>query len=166
MTLEQTLQAMYDHFPALYQERADCYNQLFCTIGNGMEWENGELVDSIGNPIQPLHPLKDGKAFQYQHMSLRDQARMYLTRPSDLHSPIPKEELETYLLNFPDDKTHEKPRKDRWYFRKGGLCKDFAHLFHCPPNIKPDWKQAVQECCEMLIEDGFPSHEFQSILQL
>ena len=45
MTVELTMQAMYDHFPGLFKERADCLNHLFCTTGNGYDWIDGELVD-------------------------------------------------------------------------------------------------------------------------
>lgn len=32
--------------PTLYKSRSDCLNQLFCTIGNGYEWQHGTLLSS------------------------------------------------------------------------------------------------------------------------
>lgn len=45
MKAEDTLQFMMDFHGDLYHSRKDCLNQLFCVIGNGYEWENGELVE-------------------------------------------------------------------------------------------------------------------------
>lgn len=44
MKFEQTLQCMLDFSGDLYPTRKHCLNHLFCTIGNGYEWKNGELV--------------------------------------------------------------------------------------------------------------------------
>ena len=37
-----------------------------------------------------------------------------------------------------------------WY----PLCKKFSKLYDYPSNIKPDWKELVEECKRMLREDG------------
>ena len=37
---------MFENYTDLFQNRADCFNQLFCTIGNSYEWVNGEIVAS------------------------------------------------------------------------------------------------------------------------
>lgn len=152
MTVERTIQAMYDHFPGLFKDRADCYNQLFCTIGNGYEWIDGELIDTCA-PVVPQHPLKDGKAYQYQKLSLRQTVEYYLRRAAARNSKpyVAPEDLEA----IPDDVYHERPRKERWYFHQAGLCRDFAYLFNYPEEIKPDWKEAIEECRQMLLEDGY-----------
>ena len=49
MKLEETIQKMYDFYPSLFTERWQCLNHLFCVIGNGYRWENGEL---IGDPYK------------------------------------------------------------------------------------------------------------------
>lgn len=45
MKLEQTIQYMYDFYPDLYPNREHVLNHLFLTIGNGMEWHDGQLID-------------------------------------------------------------------------------------------------------------------------
>lgn len=36
---------MFDNNPTIFKERTDCLNHLFCVIGNGYFWKNGELVE-------------------------------------------------------------------------------------------------------------------------
>lgn len=162
MTFEQTIQAMYDHYPCLFQDRADCLNHLFCTIGNGTTWNNGELVDPTLQA--PVHQLTNGKAKQYQQLTLRDQARIYLQTTECKPQCLQTINTEEYLKTIPDDRHHRKPRSQRWYFRKAGICTDYAQLFNVPTDIKPDWKSGIHECIQLLVEDGFPKEKFQNIL--
>lgn len=161
MTLEQTIQAMYDHYPCLFQDRADCLNHLFCTIGNGTQWTDGELIDPT--LPTPVHPLIDGKSKQHTRLTLRDQARIYLQTSSSRPKAVQDIDTEHYLETIPDDTCHRKPRSQRWYFRKAGICTEYAQMFHIPSDIKSDWKEGIHECVQMLIEDGFPAEKFQHI---
>lgn len=160
MTVELTIQAMYDEYPTLFKERSDCLDQLFCTIGNGYEWINGELVDKDDHLKEKelARHLVDGKAFQHNKMSLRDVAMEYARRREDkLESKPPeiKDLLrkidEEYFESIPDDVYHEKPRSERWY----PISKRFSYLHNYPDDIKPDWLAAIEECKSMLREDGF-----------
>lgn len=154
MTCEETIQSMFDYWPCLFVDRADALNHLFCTIGNGYEWIDGQLVSCITQDAPPKNPLKDGKAFQYQPLSLRAQALYYRNQR---YPGKPLDELKQKQYDrIPDDKTHRHPRKERWYFYRSGLCEDFAYLFNYPENIQPDWKAALEECRSMLREDGYP----------
>lgn len=160
MTVEETIQGMFDHYPILYKERADCLDQLFCVCGNGMEWENGELVYKGENNCLPVHPLKDGKAFQYKKLSLRAQARECLLRNKKL-SKNELEDIEKYLQTIPDNIYYKYPRKKRWYFYNadksnkyyGELVKKDSFLFNFPADIKPDWEMAIKECITLLEKD-------------
>ena len=67
MNVELTIQHMYDNYPCLFKERADCLDHLFCGIGNGYDWVNGELVcyNLSEAEIKALEAhLINGKAFQ------------------------------------------------------------------------------------------------------
>ena len=44
MTVETTLQEMFDRYPLMYSTREECFDHLFCMIGNGYEWKWGQLV--------------------------------------------------------------------------------------------------------------------------
>ena len=82
MNVELTIQEMFDEYPTLFKERADCLNHLFCCIGNGYEWINGELVeafdDHTNRDINQLQSrLINGKAHQHNKMSLRAESQYY-----------------------------------------------------------------------------------------
>lgn len=169
MTLELTIQAMFDEYPTLFQDRVDCLNHLFCVIGNGYKWINGELVDIDDNYSKSelkafeTH-LVNGKAFQYNKMSFRDIERQYvkeaiLERLTDEQKTpevlkILDEKIEAGLTK-PDNFPIEQSRAERWYFHSAGYCRDYAYLFNYPENIKPDWLAGIEETKKMLREDGY-----------
>lgn len=48
MRLEHTIQALFDECPMLFNNRLEVLDHLFCVIGNGFKWKNGQLVYSNG----------------------------------------------------------------------------------------------------------------------
>lgn len=84
MNVELTIQEMFDSDPELFKERADCLDHLFCTIGNGYEWVNGELIADGGHDVLTKEDianltsrLVNGKAHQYNKLSLRAESQLY-----------------------------------------------------------------------------------------
>jgi hypothetical protein len=169
MNLELTIQNMFDDYPTLFKERSDCLDHLFCAIGNGYEWRNGELcscgyTDEYDKELEPELKAKlvNGKAHQYNKMSLRAEAIHYANMRKEKRDEYPEviqKELDQadkqYFESLPDDVYHKFPRKQRWYFYLGGYCTKFAYLFNYPYDIKPDWLEGIKECKRMLIEDGY-----------
>jgi hypothetical protein len=181
MNVELTIQDMFDNYPTLFKERADCLDHLFCAIGNGYEWVNGELIDGSCDITQEYvdrlsSRLVDGKAHQYCRLSLRAEAQRYEKERiaegwyDEWKSRHPDVDIEKLKLvhqqiidKLPDDVYYkESNRKKRWYFyinvpgREGiDFHQKYAYLFNYPDDIKPDWKDAIEECRALLIEDGF-----------
>ena len=173
MNVELTIQDMFDGYPGLFKERADCLDHLFCTIGNGFEWVDGELVNGevASEYIKELEShLVDGKAFQHNKLSLRAEAIHYtIERKKKMLGVIPENPMDMFdeldiqcFDSLPDDVYYKHPRRKRWYFyinipghERIDFCEDFAFLFNYPDDIKPDWKDALEECKKLLIEDGF-----------
>lgn len=181
MNVELTIQEMFDKYPTLFKERADCLNHLFCTIGNGYSWIDGELIlncDKI--PMKNIRKLTselvDGKAFQHNKLSLRAEAQLYEDERiadgwyEEYHKRYPDEDIEKMkairrktILKCPDNIYYREPlRKKRWNFyinipghEEIRFCEKYAYLFNYPDDIKPDWKAAIEECRALLIEDGF-----------
>ena len=170
MNLELTIQSMFDEYPSLFKERSDCLNQLFCVIGNGYEWVNGELVDGDDaytdiELAELASHLVNGKAFQHNKMSLRDEAAYYLEQnvldrlgsvelSAEAQAVVDKYKSD-HLAQYPDDVYHKRERSQRWYFYLAGYCTDYAKLFNYPADIKPDWLAGLEECKTMLREDGY-----------
>ena len=136
MNIELTIQNMFDEYPTLFKERADCLNHLFCTIGNGYEWVNGELVgdgdnDFTDEEIKELSAkLIDGKAHQYNKLSLKAESLLYEEERiangwyDEWHKRHPNDDINEMMairmktiMKCSDDVYYKEPdRKKRWYF--------------------------------------------------
>lgn len=93
MKFEETIQNCFDYYPELFQSRISVLNQLFCTIGNGYEWVNGELVDDEDLPT--FNQLdENGKAKQY---NIIEEDALFGTKIYALSDKY------SYLINFPED---------------------------------------------------------------
>lgn len=168
MNVELTIQALFDSFPTLFIERADCLNHLFCAIGNGFAWQGGELVycDYTEKEMETFEKhLVNGKAYQHNKMTLRDVSRSYaeerIAKKKFLFADNEIDErriTEKRLLEIPEC-YYKHPRNERWYFYypDGTIhyCKQFAYLFNFPEDIKPDWMDAIEETKSLLREDGY-----------
>ena len=180
MKVELTIQNMFNKYPTLFKERADCLDHLFCCIGNGYEWKNGELVQIFSDGNLDINHLQsclvDGKAYQHNKLSLRAESQRYederiaegwyetyVEKYPDEDIDELKQIRQRMINRLPDDVYYREPiRKKRWYFYVNipgrediDFYEDFAKLFNYPDNIKPDWKEAIEECRRLLIEDGF-----------
>ena len=179
MNVELTIQNCFDNYPCLFKERADVLDHLFCVIGNDYEWKDGELVTNVptGSGLALLEShLVDGKAFQHNKLSLRAESQLYeqeriaqgwydvwKSRHPDDDIKEMKATRQKTIAKLPDDVYYREPlRKKRWYFYVNipgeeyiDFCEDYAFIFNYPDDIKPDWKDAIEECRGLLIEDGY-----------
>lgn len=92
MTAENTLQWMMDFYSDLFPTRQRCLDHLFCTIGNGYEWVNGELVceDFLSKRYVMVEQIERAKAW---HEDLYEQHRkieLELAKKHPDHKPNPK----------------------------------------------------------------------------
>ena len=51
MTLKETVRENLLNYPLLFKNALDVYDQLFCVIGNGYKWKDGELVSTSLNKV-------------------------------------------------------------------------------------------------------------------
>lgn len=133
MRAEDTLQYMADFYPKLFPTRKHALDQLFCVVGNGYDWVNGELVD-------------DDNKYEKRYKLIK---------------PIEKAEFrnEEYWLNMNKfcrelyENTNNRIPYEydfEWY----PLSKTYSYLFNYPDDIKDDWRALLEECKQLLIEDG------------
>ena len=174
MMFEKTIQAMYDNYPEFFKDRADCLNHLFCVLGNGWDWKNGQLVSHWETKKKlKAKDLKarfvDGKAYQHNLMSQLDDAVSFTYRglldyelrdkeiPKSAHEKMKQILREHYIAQgYSATVYHDKPRAERWYFAQcNNWCEDYVPLFNIPDDIRPDWKKGLEECLAMIREDGY-----------
>jgi hypothetical protein len=155
MTLEETIQACFDHFPSLFQTREEVLDHLFSVIGNGYDWVNGELLsDNNHLPINPLGP--DGKAKQYKPWTYKcEREDMYdflLKKDKRLTTNL----ASIYGENLEDKFLSPKPNDNDLVPRKFNIyppSRSYSNMFIFPKNIKPDWKNGVKEFFEYIIDN-------------
>ena len=129
MRAEDTLQFMMDFQGNLFYNRQKCLDQLFCTIGNGYSWVDGELVEDSLDTKTLLSRWK-------------------------LVTPIERAEPTKSVIEVGEIRESMFKRRNldnpKWY----PLSKKYSYLYNYPDNIKPDWKALIEECKQMLIDDG------------
>lgn len=134
MRAEDTLQYMADFYPEIFPTRKHCLDHLFCVIGNGFKWVNGELVDNddkyqkrykLRKPIKKAEFLREENWYQMNEFY------------NGLHNLDEKQKIQMQY-NF------------EWY----PLSKRYSALYTYPENIKDDWKELLEECRVALLADG------------
>lgn len=133
MTAENTLQWMMDFDSDLFPTRQSCLDHLFCVIGNGYKWVNGELVseDHLSERYVMMEQIVHAKSLYDETYEKRRNLELDLAKKIPGYQPNPK-----YIHH--------------WY----PLSKDYSFLYNYPPDIKPDWMNILNECKELLIADG------------
>ena len=141
MTVETTVQQMFDRYPVMFSTREQCFNHLFCTIGNGYEWKWGQLV------------YRDRGDPDYD-----EDAEKRLNEEDYVRGRPPKA--------CQSKKNIEEKRKRDSLFARAGILKNasgrswyplsrrYSRLFTVPDDAREDWKAAVEECKRMLEKDG------------
>ena len=141
MTVETTLQQMFDRYPDLFSTREECFDHLFCTIGNGYEWKWGQLVyhdrGVPGYNEAEEKTLNEEDYAKERHGQAR-QSKKNIEARRKRDSVFVKAGI---IKNI--DEHH-------WY----PLSKRYSRLFTVPADVKEDWKAAVEECKKMLEKDG------------
>lgn len=133
MGAEDTLQYMADFYPDLFPTRKHALDHLFCLIGNGYEWVNGELVDNDD----------------------------IYTKRYKLRKPIKKAFFEKeytwcnwhYIFKEIANQSN-KPMNPNYEFSWSEISKEYSYICNYPDNIKEDWLNLLKECQQLLKEDN------------
>ena len=141
MTVETTVQEMFDRYPLMYSTREECFDHLFCTIGNGYEWKWGQLVyRDRGSP---------GYDEEYERrLNEDDYVRKRRGRARQSKKNIEAKRKHDSL--FVRAGILKSVDAHSWY----PLSRRYSRLFTIPDDVKDDWKAAVEECKRMLEKDG------------
>lgn len=131
---------MMDFYPDIFPTRKHCLDHLFCTLGNGYKWVNGELVDD-DNPYTNRYKLQK----HIKHAEPNDE--FHYSKMREMEVRWKKIWGDEYKITKNNAKYHFC-----WYVDKNSVfdCK----LFNYPDDIKPDWLAAIEECKQLLRDDG------------
>ena len=144
MTVETTLQDMFDRFPNLFATRQECFDHLFMTVGGGYDWMFGQLVIS-GQYNKEIHD----KDYLNPKVVKAEQSIKNIKKKNkndrEMHNFFREENLYEDGIDIgPYD-----PNKRHW-----SEISTRSNILNVPDDIKPDWKAAVEECMTMLKVDN------------
>lgn len=129
MKLEHTIQHAFDYYPALFQKRQQVLDHLFCVIGNGYEWQDGELI---------LNPLCLDTPNKIPHWKpILDNNKKAIQRKKDPYEDLNKLKAELY---------GKKYLKPHWY----PIVKNYSYICNYPADIKADWLAGIEETKKLL----------------
>jgi hypothetical protein len=144
MTVETTLQDMFDGCPTLFATRQECFNHLFLIVGCGYDWMFGQLVKS-GQYNKEIHDedYLNPKVVKAEQSIENIEMKNKMDR--EMHEFLREENLEEDGIDIgPYD-----PNKRHW-----SEITTNSNILSIPDDIKPDWKAAVEECMAMLKADN------------
>lgn len=150
MRAEDTLQYLMDFYGDLYPTRKHALDYLFCVIGNGFEWKNGELMTRCEyldrwQPRKPIEHAEPSKLISNIYASRLERYNRMKEREDGKKGEASLKRLE-FLLNYDPNQ--------KW----SPLC-EYSKIFNIPDDIKPDWLELVNETKELLKQDGIDIEE-------
>lgn len=141
MTVETTIQKMFDRYPDMYSTRKECLDHLLCTIGNGYKWKWGQLV--YLDMCEPGYDENEEK-----RLNEADYAKG--PRPAACQSAENVERRKKHDALLVRAGILKDPSRHEWY----PLSRRYSRLFTAPEDVRSDWKAAIEECKRMMEEDG------------
>lgn len=141
MTVETTLQDMFDNHPKLFATRQDCFDHLFFTLGCGYHWKFGQLVEG----------------YQY-NKEIHDEDYLnpkVVKAEQSIENIEMKNKMDREMHEFYHMEALEEDGIDIGPYDPNKRSRDLnSNILNIPDNIKPDWKAAVEECKAMLKADN------------
>ena len=162
MEIPDQLRRMLLNFPMLFPNALSAYDHLFCVVGNGYEWKDGELV----------HTSKISKRFR--NMTVKDAVLALLKEDlvdewKDKNSTTrrfakayePLDDLSNYIAKNGEDviesvksifdiekrmKDFSIPKYRRQYFKdefKFYPISKYSAICNIPDDVQPDWLNAI-----------------------
>lgn len=141
MTVETTLQDMFDNYPKLFATRQDCFDHLFFTLGCGYRWMFGQLV-KCGQYNKEIHDedYLNPKVVKAEQSIENIEMKNKMDR--EMHEFFRMEALEEDGIDIGPYNPNKRSRDPN------------SNIMRVPDDIKPDWKAVVEECKAMLKADN------------
>lgn len=137
MNPDDTVRESLYYYPSIYKTRGDVLHHLFCVIGNGYEWLNGELVTASRGDEDPIEREIDSTLAIIQKPNAREILQdMYWEILSDRIALVA--DRHKNLENAMDDYSFS----DRFLYPKS---ETYAKLWNYPEDITPEWAVELEK---------------------
>ncbi len=154
-------------YPDLFPTRLEVDNQLFAVIGNGYDWIEGELVEAYNSDTDGVDVTNICDVIKYHLKYEFQNSPSNLLKIIEINKLLGKESLVEFAVTRKLNELYEiidqvskietryknyfhTPSKleeqlgERFKWKIYGISK-YSKLTCFPDNIKPDWKEALQE---------------------
>lgn len=157
-TFKQTLKHSMMRYNSIHLNPVDVLIHLFCIIGNGFEWKNGQLVDRCGSSKDIKNPkMKHYEQKIDKFLNGKSKALVALRKERELEAKARRIQ-ENFVKRNIDTIVEANPtavyfgREPRGYYFLKGICVQYARAFSFPNNIKKDWAQALYKFLNYWLE--------------
>ena len=150
---EQIWRLVYYH-PVFIRNRTHALNLLFCTIGTGLEWKDGQIIDeSEDNYLtakeQDIYDL-DKDIYHRAYVNTFDHSHFNNLKKWNIKSMMEYRYhnnciAEYTLKNIEKAITVSLPPKSFY-----PICR-YSHLMTVPKNVRPDWLALAIETCNLIL---------------
>ena len=145
MDVQSTLRYTLIKYPELFKNKWGVYHHLFVVNGNGFEWIGGELVEKCDE----LNILSTYDAIEYKLDSFKKSYIEFIEKYNftSKHLVLQLSSDVNDILNI-EKRITDLTQSEEFY----GLC-EYSKIVNLPNYIKEDWKLALQEFYNFLIEN-------------
>lgn len=153
---EQQIWKMVYYHPTFIRNRTFALDMLFCTIGTGLKWKDGQIVDSaednyLTSKKQDIYNL-DAEIYKKAYTNtfwkdgpVHDRLEISDIRTMRNYSYQLNCIAEYTLKNIQKAVTVSLPPKS---FYPLGL---YSNLMKVPKNVRPDWLALALETCDLIL---------------
>lgn len=150
MTVFETIKTLLQDYPRLYKNRMDVLYHLFCVIGNGYDWKDGDLVDVSGyQKDRPSEYTIDAEA-NYQALVDFYQNQMSFM-PSEEKLRKEATDNQQHALYLQENIDQIVNTTTPLLLSTYPLSEEYSSLMNIPEDINQDWAQAAEELAKALI---------------
>lgn len=140
MNVHETLVDSIRKYPTLFRTGGDVMRHMFCVLGNGYHWVNGELVQYNGEPRQYQDQLTNDDVEHELNERLfgySERARTYAEEffREDILEGI---QIAKNAENLANLRGFTDPIEGDYY-----MVNPNHYLYEFPDDIKPDWLEAA-----------------------
>ena len=158
MTIKETVKENLLNYPLIFKNALDVYDHLFCTIGNGYEWKDGELVPKTK---EQMVKTKAGAVIYQIKNFFTNKVTWSTVKLIGFFKTVKKNVKKTHMLvsrvldvdkNIVDFsiKDDEDVFNGFGQFSFYPLC-SYSAICKLPDDIKPDWLEAAKKMHEIMV---------------
>lgn len=146
MTLQETVRNAILKHPSIFNNALTVYNHLFCVIGNGYEWVDGELVSK--GKEKPVESIREAVKEYLKYSLLDSQSIHPLIKNSDAYKKRLMEEVDVIFDVIRNSKNFSIPPNFIFY-----PLSNSSKMCCFPEDIKPDWKNGIIRLVKIMEEN-------------